>query len=184
MFFGTQGQVTPKRRVWSGRNSNSPQIVWLSWLPASLKMIWSNVKVLSSGQNFLHNKSMEKIFIAQGQVTPKWISRSGPKSNSCEILWLSLLPASLTKIRSKMKSLSPPGQHFPHYKSIGAIIKALKGKYLKSQWSNLARISISDFMPVQIICKSHKDLIKTKHAMLPTRSNMAVFCTQWQVTPK
>ena len=39
-------------------------------------------------------------------------------------------------------------------------------------------------MSVQIICKSHKDLIKTKQAMLQTRSNMVVFGTQGQVTPK
>ena len=39
-------------------------------------------------------------------------SNSAPKSNSSNILWLSSLLASLTKIQSKMKSLSS-GQHFP-----------------------------------------------------------------------
>ena len=34
-----------------------------------------------------------KFFITQGQVSPKWMVRPGPKSNS------SMLPASLTKIR-------------------------------------------------------------------------------------
>ena len=61
-----------------------------------------------------------KIFNPQGQVNLKWIARSGPKSNLCKTFWLSLLPASLTKIRSKMKSLSSR-QHFPHYKSFGDI---------------------------------------------------------------
>ena len=37
-----------------------------------------------------------KIF--QGRVTPKWIVRSGQKSNSSAIWWLSSLPASLTHI--------------------------------------------------------------------------------------
>ena len=31
-------------------------------------------------------------------------------------------------------------------------------------------------MPVQIVCKSHKDLIKTRQVMLRTRSNMVFFC--------
>ena len=35
----------------------------------------------------------------QGQATPKLIVRSGPKSNSSEILCLSWLPESLKKIR-------------------------------------------------------------------------------------
>ena len=39
-------------------------------------------------------------------------------------------------------------------------------------------------MCVQISCKFHKDLIKTKQAMLRTRSNMVFFATQGQVTPK
>ena len=47
---------------------------------------WIKVKSLSSGQHCLHYKSMRKIFTAQGQVTPKKIVRSGPKSNLSEIL--------------------------------------------------------------------------------------------------
>ena len=42
-------------------------------------------------------------FATQGQVTPKWIVRSGQNSNSSKILWLSWLPARLMKIRSKVK---------------------------------------------------------------------------------
>ena len=94
-------------------------MLWLSWLPASLAKIRSKVKSLSPGQHFLHYKSMGKFVVAQGRVTPKWMVQYRPNSNFCEILWLSLLPTSMMKIRSKMKSLSI-GQHFPHYKSIGA----------------------------------------------------------------
>ena len=36
-------------------------------------------------------------------------------------------------------------------------------------------------MSVQISCKSHRDLIKTKKAMLQTMSDMAFFGTQGQV---
>ena len=70
------------------------------------------MKVLLFPQHFLHYKSMGNIFGAQGQVTPKRMVRSGPKSNSSEMLCLSWLPASEKKIQSKMKALSCP-QHFP-----------------------------------------------------------------------
>ena len=119
VFFGTQGRVTPKSIVRPGSNSNSSEMLWLSWLSASSKMIRSKVEAVSSGQHFLHDKSMGKFFVAQGRVTPKWINRSVPKSNSCEIVSLSLLPASLMKIWSKINSLSF-GQHFPYYMSMGA----------------------------------------------------------------
>ena len=40
-----------------------------------------------------------KIFIIQGQVTPKWVVWSSPKSNSSELLCLSWLPATLMMIQ-------------------------------------------------------------------------------------
>ena len=117
-FFDTQRQVTPTWMAQYGQNSNSYEILWLSWLPARLTKIWSKVKSLMSGQSFLHYKSMGKFFVAQGQVTPKPLVRSGPKSTLTKILGLSSLSASLMKLRSKMKWLLI-GQHFPHYKSMG-----------------------------------------------------------------
>ena len=51
---------------------------------------------------------------AQGQLTPQSLVQSGRISNSSEILWMSSLPASMKKIRSKMKALEWT-QHFPHY---------------------------------------------------------------------
>ena len=53
-----------------------------------------------------------KIFVIQGQVTPKWVVWSGPKSNLSELLCLSCLPATLMMIRSKMNDLAWR-QHFP-----------------------------------------------------------------------
>ena len=52
-----------------------------------------------------------KIFVIQGQVTPKWLVWSGPKSSS-ELLYLSCLPATLMMSRSKMNELAWR-QHFP-----------------------------------------------------------------------
>ena len=41
----------------------------------------------------------------QGQLTPQLIVESGRNSNSSKLLWLSLLPAKMRKIQSKMKAL-------------------------------------------------------------------------------
>ena len=49
---------------------------------------------------------------AQGQLTPQSEVEPGRNSNSSEMLWLSLLPARIKKIQSKMKLLEWP-QHFP-----------------------------------------------------------------------
>ena len=57
---------------------------------------------------------------AQGQLIPQSLVRSGRISNSSEMLWMFSLPASMKKIRSKMKALEWT-QHFPHYNPMGAI---------------------------------------------------------------
>ena len=48
-----------------------PEILYLFWFTASLMKIQSEVKVLSCWLHFLHYKPMGKMFVAQGQVTPK-----------------------------------------------------------------------------------------------------------------
>ena len=78
------------------RNSDVNSLMWLEvelirdfmavWLPASMTKIGSKVKSLSSGQHCLHYKSIGNVFIAQGQVTPKKMVRSGLKSKLSEIL--------------------------------------------------------------------------------------------------
>ena len=54
---------------------------------------------------FSQYKSMGFSSDAQGQLTPQSLVESGQNSNSFGILWLSSLPASMKKIRSKMKAL-------------------------------------------------------------------------------
>ena len=63
------------------------------------------MKALECSQDFSHYKSMGIFPDAQGQLTPQSLVRSGRISNSSEMLWMSLLPASMKKIRSKMKAL-------------------------------------------------------------------------------
>ena len=55
---------------------------------------------------------------AQGQLTLKSVVEFCPNSNSFKLLYLSLLPARMKKIQSKMKELEC-SQDFPHYKSMG-----------------------------------------------------------------
>ena len=76
-----------------------------------MKMIQSNMKELEWSQHFSHNKSMDIFPDAQGLLTSKSIVRSGQISNSSEMLLLSSLPASMKKVRSKMKALEC-SQHY------------------------------------------------------------------------
>ena len=56
-------------------------------------------------QLFPHYKSMGIFPDTQGQLIPQSLIRAVPISNSFEMLWMSLLPARMKKIRSKMKAL-------------------------------------------------------------------------------
>ena len=119
-FSDTQGQITLKSVVVSSQNWNSSQLSCMSSLPTRMKMIHTKMKKLECSQDFSHYKSMGIFPDAQGQLTPQSLVQSGPNSNLSEILGLSLLPASMKKIRSKMKALAC-SQHFPHYNYMGAI---------------------------------------------------------------
>ena len=55
------------------------------------------------------------------QLTPMSVMEFRQNSNSSKLLWLSLLPARMKKIQSKIKVLD-----FPHYKNMG-IFQTLKG---------------------------------------------------------
>ena len=51
-IFVTQGLVTPKWVVWFGPNSNSTELLCLSWLPATLMMIRSKMNELAWKYHF------------------------------------------------------------------------------------------------------------------------------------
>ena len=74
-------------------------------LPASIKKIRSNLKEVECSQDCSHYKSMGIFPDPLGQLTPQSLVRSGRISNSSEMLWMFSLPASMKKIRSKMKAL-------------------------------------------------------------------------------
>ena len=119
-FSDAQGQITLKLVAVSGRNLNSSKLSCMSLLPARMRMIDSKMKELECLQDFSHYKSMGILSDAQGQLTPQSLVRSGRISNSSEMLWMFSLPASMKKIRLKMKALEC-SQHFPHYNPMGAI---------------------------------------------------------------
>ena len=119
-FSDAQGQITLKFMVVSVRNLNSSKLSCMSLLPARMRMTDSKMKKLECSQDFSHYKSMGIFPVAQGQLTPQSLVRSSKISNSSEMLWMLLLPASMKKIRSKMKALES-SQHFPHYNPTGAI---------------------------------------------------------------
>ena len=91
-FSDAQGQITPQSLVRSGRISNSSEMLWMCWLPASIKKIRSKMKELECSQDFSHYKSMGIFPDAQGQLTPQSLVRSGRISNSFEMLWMFSLP--------------------------------------------------------------------------------------------
>ena len=107
-FSTTQGHVTPKWLIRSGRNSNLSKILCLSSLPVSLMEIEFGV----TDKRWIHpffssNKSMGKKISTHGRITPKWIkSDLAQIQTHSELLCLSLLPASLTNISSKVTEKS------------------------------------------------------------------------------
>ena len=85
-FSDVQGQITLVLVVVSGRNLNSSKLSCMSYLPARIRLIKSKMKELECSQDFSNYKSMGIFPDAQGQLTPQSLVRSGPISNSSEML--------------------------------------------------------------------------------------------------
>ena len=111
-FSDAQWQITLELVVVSGRNLNSSKLSCMSSLPVRMRIIDSKMKELECSQDFSHYKSMGIFPDAQGQLTPQSLVQSGQISNSSVMLWMFSLPASMKKMRSKMKALEC-SQHFP-----------------------------------------------------------------------
>ena len=104
-FSNAQGQLTPKSMMESCRNSNQSKLLWKTLLPARIKRIHLELKASERSQHFSHCRPVGIFSVAQGQETHKCLIRSCPISNTSKILWLTLLPARMKKIQSKMKGL-------------------------------------------------------------------------------
>ena len=110
-FSDVQGQITLVLVVVSGRNLNLSKLSCMSSLPARMRLIKSKMKELECSQDFSNYKSMGIFPDAQGQLNPQSLVRSGRISNSSEMLWMSSLPTSMKKIRSKIEALEC-SQHY------------------------------------------------------------------------
>ena len=97
---------------------------------------------------------------AQGQITQVLVSVSGQNLNSYKLSCMSLLPAKMKMIDSKMKELEC-SQDFYHYKSMG-IFPDAQGQLTPQSLVRSDRISYSSemFMDVLVICKYEEDPIK------------------------
>ena len=93
-------------------------------------------------------KSMGIFPDAQGQLTPQSLVRSGRISNSSEMLWMSLLPASMKKIRSKMKALEWTQQFFSRARADNSGVGV-------GIWPKFELIQA--FMHVLVTCKNEDD---------------------------
>ena len=157
IFPDAEGQRTLQFLARSGRISNSFETLWLSVLPAKMKNIRSKMKALECSQHYNINFSD-----AQGQITPESVVVSGQNLNSSKLLCMSLLPARMTMIQSKMKELEW-SQHFPHYKSKGIFSRRPRASnfaVLGPIWSNFELIR--DVMDVLVTCNYEENPIKTK----------------------
>ena len=111
------------------------------------------------------NFRMCKIFVIQGQVTPKWVVWSGPKSNLYELLCLSWLSTTLMIIRSKMNELAWR-QHFPIIWEFFRRSRAANSVVSGPIWPKFKLVR--DFMYVLVTCKYEKDRIKNNWEKVET----------------
>ena len=100
-----------------GRNLYSSKLSCMSLLPTRM-MIESKMKELECSQDFSHYKSMGILSRCPRAANSAVLGPIWP--NLSEVLWMFSLPASMKKIRSKMRALEC-SQHFPHYIPMGAI---------------------------------------------------------------
>ena len=135
----------------------------MSSIPARMKKIQLKMKALECSQDFSHYKSMGIFPDAQGQLTPQSLVRSGRISKSSEMLWMFSLPASIKKIRSKMKAL----EWTQHYTAIFRRARADNSGVGVDIWPKFELIQA--FMHVLVTCKNEDDRFKNEGARVFTR---------------
>ena len=116
IFPDTQGQLTPQSSVRSGQISNSVE-------PFMIVLL-----ICKNEGDPIKNRGARvftTLYInfsdAQGQITLELVAVSGRNLNSSKLSCMSLLPARMRMINSKMKELEC-SQDFSHYKSIGIFL--------------------------------------------------------------
>ena len=109
---------------------------------------------------------------AQGRITLVLVSVSGRNLNSSKLSCMSLLPARMRIIESKMKELEC-SQDFSHYKSMGIFFRrsrAANSAVLSPIWPNFELVR--DVMNVLVTCKYEEDLIKNESPRVDTKFSL------------
>ena len=121
---------------------------------------------------------------AQGQLTPKSVMESCRNSNPSKLLWLTLLPARMKKIRWKIKVLEW-SQRFSHYKSTG-IFQSAQGQLTHKSFVGYCPISNPFEILWVFLLPARVKKIKSK--MMGDRVVTTLFIdsshAQGQLTPK
>ena len=98
----------------------------------------------------------------QGQLAPQSLVESGHNSNSSGILWFSSLPASMKKIKSKMKALECLQDYMTFFRCSRTTNSEDSGRIL-SKFE-----LIQAFIVVLVTCKNEEDPIKNEGARVLT----------------
>ena len=120
----------------------------MSSLPARMRLIKSKMKELECSKDFSRYKSMGIFPVAQGQLTPQSLVRSGRISNSYEMLYMSSLSASMKKIRSKIEA-QECSQHYTSFLVAQGQI-TLELVVASGQNLNSSKLSCMFFLPARM----------------------------------
>ena len=117
---------------------------------------------------------------AQGQITLDLVAVSGRNLNSYKLSCMSLLPARMRMIESKMKELEC-SQDFSHYKSMGIfpISRAANSEVLGLILPNFELVR--DVVDVLATCKYEENLIKNEGARVFTTFSPPII-TLWELS--
>ena len=150
----------------------------MSLLPARMKKIQFKKKALECSHDFSHYKSMGIFPDAQGQLTMQSMVGSSQISNSSKTLKLSLLPAKMKKIRSKMKALecSPHYTSYINFSDAQVQITLESVVVFSSNW-NSSKLSCMSLLPtgIKMIHTKIKELEWSQH--FPDYRSMGIFKT-------
>ena len=144
----------------SSRISNSSKLSCMLSLPASMKRIRLRRAKKKWRHHFSHYKPMGIFSDFQGQLTPQWVAQSSRNSNSSELSCMSLLPASMKRIRQK--TAEKKWRHcFSHQNPIC---------YHGKQWLDMAEFQThpSSHVCYHYLQKYEKDPIKNSREKVET----------------
>ena len=130
-----------------------------------MRKIHSKMKELEWSQQISNCKSMQIFYDAQGKLTLQSEVGYTLNSNSSKLLWLSLLPARIKKIQSKMKALEWSQQCYIIHQFLRCSRRAnsLIGDGILTKFK-----LIRAFIVVLLICKNEYDLFKFESTRVVT----------------